>query len=108
MTKSTDYPADRAAENVVHRIWATEGTRIMLAILGVLIAMAWNGIKEEVADVKKTQSASGLSQAEIQSDIRNINTRLDEGVVKQVSENKENIRRLEERVGKLESKVAIP
>lgn len=108
MTRSTDSDTERSAENVFNRIWAVEGTRIMLAVLGFLIMMAWNGIKDDVAEVKKNQDSSGVTQSSMQSDIRNINTRLDEGVIKQVSETKEKVQKLEERVDRLESKVRIP
>lgn len=100
--------SERAAEGVFHRLWATEGTRILLVVLGAVLSMMWNDFKDDVAKMSTAQNEQNRVTSQIQSDVRNINTRLDEGVVKQVAQHQESLRRLEERVIVLERRAKLP
>lgn len=106
MQKQT--PPGESAESVIHRIWSTEGTRIMLGVIFGLAAYAWGGIKDDVETVRQSQAETNKTTNLIQSDVRNINTRLDEGVIKQVAEQKEILRKHDERLLRLEQKARLP
>ena len=105
---STREDSERAAEGVVHRIWSQEGTRILLAVVGALLVLVWNGQQKDNENTQIRYTEISKSVNEMQSDLRNINTRLDEGVIRQVADHKEAIRSLEQRVGRLESRAKLP
>lgn len=110
-----DEHVARAVDGRLHRIWSTEGTRILLAVFGVLATIAWNGIKDDVAavkvdvaDVKKSQTEASKQAADVKSDIRNLDTRLTERVIKQVDDNTKDIEDHESRLQRLERLTPVP
>lgn len=110
--REQDYPQG-AGEPTTHRggflgFWDREGTRVLLGAIAVLGGMAWNGLKDDVAGVKTSQDRQTLTAMEIKSDVRNITTRLDEGVIRDVTQNREDIKELKRRVEQVESATRIP
>ena len=100
--------SEKAAESVIHRLWATHGTNALLGVAIFLLTMYWNDYRDErkTEAVSRQETIQTINQ--IQSDVRNINTRLDEGVVKQVAQHQEALRRIEDRLSVLERRAKLP
>lgn len=107
MTVGHGNDTERSAENAIARIWAKEGTRILIAVIAFLGSIAWNGIKTDVQGVKSEQAEQGAKITSMQSDVRSINDRLDAGLVKQVDGNTKRIDAIEQRVSTLERTVPV-
>lgn len=99
---------ESVTENTLYRLWAKHGTNALLGLLIFFATVYWNDSRDEQKATTVALQEQSRITSQIQSDVRNINTRLDEGVVKQVAQHQESIRRLEERMTQLERKAKLP
>lgn len=102
------HRAPESAESYITRLWAKEGTRIMLLALGTLLGFSVNNVLRNIDTLATSQAKSNETMTRVESDVRNITTRLDEGVIKQVAEQKEMLRKHDERLQQLERRVRLP
>lgn len=92
--------ADSTAARVMNRL-VSPVVGIMLTIIGFFLVRTLN-------DVAANQQDQGRDIAQVKSDLRNINTRLDEGVIRQVNANTQQITDHERRIQAIERAVPTP
>lgn len=83
---------ERAADSSFAKLFFRIGMPVLLGIGTWFISQQHNDFKAMAADM-----------ADMKSDMRNVNTRLDERVIRQVDSNTRRIDNVEERVRRLES-----
>lgn len=71
----------------------------------LLLVVAWF-VREALADIKSTQRVQGEDINQIKSDVRDVNTRLDAQVLRQVETNTQSIKDLDGRVRIIERRFA--
>lgn len=92
---------ERAAESTFAKVLTRFGMPVMLAVIGWFLIQANNRIEA-------TQASQGKDITQIKSDVRDVNTRLDAQVIRQVDSNTKHIDKLEDRVQTLERSVRTP
>ena len=92
--------ADSTAARVMNRL-VSPVVGIMLTIIGFFLVRTLN-------DVAASQQDQGRDIAQVKSDLRNINTRLDEGVIRQVNANTQLLTEHERRIQAIERAVPTP
>lgn len=92
--------ADSTAARVMNRL-VSPVVGIMLTIIGFFLVRTLN-------DVAANQQDQGRDIAQVKSDLRNINTRLDEGVIRQVNANTQQITDHERRIQAIERAAPTP
>lgn len=92
--------ADSTAAKVVNRL--------VSPVIGVLITVIGFFLVRTLNDVAANQLEQGRDLAQVKSDVRNINTRLDEGVIRQVNANTQQITDHEHRIQAIERAVPTP
>ena len=96
------------AESAVAKVGARIVTPTLLAITIALLTLIGKQVLEGQARSDARLDVLGGNVGQLSSDVRNINTRLDERVIRQVETNTDDIRDLKKRVGQLEASVRTP
>lgn len=98
-----------------HRLQAAAGStaalvmnRLVSPVLGILLTIIGFFLVRTLNDVAANQQDQGRDIAQVKSDLRNINTRLDEGVIRQVNANTQQITDHERRIQAIERAVPTP
>lgn len=99
---------DRAADSAIAKIGARIVTPVLLMVTITLLGFIGNSVIESNKEVALKQDAQGKDIDQIKSDVRNVNTRLDERVIRQVETNTDDIRNLKDRVETIERVVRTP
>lgn len=99
---------DRAADSALAKIGARIVTPVLLAITIGLLGFLGQSLIQSNKDLAKTQDDQGKDIASIKSDVRDVNTRMDERVIRQVETNTSDIQSLKERVQTIERVVKTP
>jgi hypothetical protein len=86
---------DRAIESKLALLVARFGVPLLLAIIGYYA-------RGSLLELQAGQADQGRDMAQIKSDVRDLNTRLDTGVIRQVNGNTLRLNGLESRVQTLE------
>lgn len=93
-----------AADSTAARVFA----RLVSPALGIFLSVIGFFLIRTLNEVADNQREQGRDIAQVKSDVRNINTRLDEGVIRQVNANAEQIIDHERRIRAIEHKVPMP
>ena len=96
------------AESAVAKVGARIVTPTLLAVTIALLTLIGKQVLEGQEKSEAGQDELRRDVGRLSSDVRNINTRLDERVIRQVETNTDDIRDLKKRVGQLESSVRTP
>ena len=96
-----DGRIQRAADSAMAKI----GARIVTPVL-LTVTLTMGGFMG--ASVLRSQADQGRDITQIKSDVRNVNTRLDERVIRQVEANTTDIREVKSRLETLERVVRTP
>lgn len=100
-----DTMPDNRIEAVADSTLAKKLTQwVMPAMLGVIGGL----LLQANSRIEQTQAEQGLDIAQIKSDVRDVNTRLDAQVIRQVDSNTKAIDKLGDRVSTLERAVRTP
>lgn len=108
ISEPTRHRLHDMAESAVAKVGARIITPTLLAITLALLALIGKQVLEGQAESETRQDEMSRDLGRLSSDVRNINTRLDERVIRQVETNTDDIRDLKKRVGQLESSVRTP
>lgn len=108
----TGYRLQAATESTIAKAVARFGVPLLLAALSVLGGLAFNDIKtdiqSEIASSASDRRQTGQDIAQIKSDVRDLNTRLDAQVIRQVDQNTRRMESFEARIQTLERSVRTP
>ena len=99
---------DRAADSALAKIGARIITPTLLAITIALLGFLGRNLIQSNEELARAQDEQGRDIALIKSDVRNVNTRLDERVIRQVETNTSDIQSLKDRVQTIERVVRTP
>lgn len=99
---------EAAAESSVAKIGARIVTPVLLVITLSLIGFTGKAIINGQTEGAARDESQGRDIEQIKSDIRNVNTRLDEGVIRQVNTNTEDIKQLKSDVETIKRAVPTP
>lgn len=108
ITEPTRHRLVDVAESAVAKVGARIVTPTLLAITIALLGLIGKQVLDGQARSDARLDVLGGDVVQLSSDVRNINTRLDERVIRQVETNTDDIRDLKKRVGQLESSVRTP
>lgn len=100
-TMTTDNRIEAVADGTFAKRLTQWIVPAMLGVLGGLVLQAQNRIEQ-------AQTAQGIDIAQTKSDIRDLNTRLDAGLIRQVDSNTKQLDKLGDRVSTLERAVHTP
>lgn len=98
---STGHRMEAAAESTFAKLLARFGTPVMLGIIGYYVVQSNNR-------VEGAQEVQGRDIAQIKSDVRDVNTRLDAQVIRTVESQGRHIDNIEQRVQLIERVVKTP
>jgi hypothetical protein len=99
---------EHATESTIAKVITRFVVPSLLMIISFFLVLTLNGIKNDVHDQGVKQGKQGDDIASIKSDVRDVNTRLDSQVIRQVDTNTKNINVLDQRVQILERSVKTP
>lgn len=94
----------RIADSAVTKVVAATAVALLPILLGVIAFLGSGALN----DIKHEQEVQGDAIQQIKSDVRDVNTRLDAQVIRQVDSNTKHIDKLEDRVQTLERAVRTP
>ena len=97
-----------AVESTQAKVFARFLLPLLLTVVGFFAVRALNDIAATQQSQGVAQQVQGQAIAQIQSDVRNVNTRLDERVIRNVELNEKRIDKLEDRVELIERTVRVP
>ena len=89
---------EQERHNGFRGFWEREGTRLLLGVIGVLGAMAWNGLKDDVSVVKTTQVQQQLSLLKIEGLVA-------EGVIRDVKQTQVDNKKQDERIDQHDERI---
>jgi len=92
---------EQATESTLAKVVARFAVPLLIAIIGWFTVTTLTHIQTE-------QGQQGKDIAQIKSDVRDVNTRLDAQVIRQVDSNTKSIEKLDDRVQTLERSVKTP
>lgn len=95
---------ERVAHSAATKVVTAGAVALIPILLGVI---AWFG-GDALKDIQTTQEEQGKTIQQIKSDVRDVNTRLDAQVIRQVDNNSRQIIDIEDRVQVLERSVPLP
>lgn len=78
--------------------WDREGTRLLVTLVGLLGAMAWNGIKDDVSVVKTAQVQQQLSLLKIEGLVA-------EGVIRDVKQTQADNKKQDDRIDQHDERI---
>ena len=115
LNRRTEDPDDGRSHVIQHAVEST-GLKVvarvvvpaLLAVLGFFLLRTLSNVEEGQKSSARAIAEQGLDIGQVKSDVRNINTRLDEGVVRQVNANTSIIGEHEKRLQVLERTVKTP
>lgn len=93
-----------AADSTAARVFA----RLVSPALGVFLSIIGFFLIRTLNEVANNQQEQGRDIAQVKSDVRNINTRLDEGIIRQVNASAEELKDHERRIRAIERTVKTP
>lgn len=99
---------EAAAESSVAKFGARIVTPVLLMITLALVGFIGQSLMRGQTDGAERDREQGRDIEQIKSDIRNVNTRLDEGVIRQVDTNTEDIKTLKSDVETIKRVVRTP
>lgn len=99
--------AESTTAKVMNRL-LTPVLALVLAVLGFFAVRLLNDVAANQRQQADNQVQQGLDIAQVKSDVRNLNTRLDEGIIRQVNQNTQSMQDLDRRVRVLERAVPTP
>ena len=91
---------EAVAESTVAKAVSRFGVPVLLAVIGWFLVQTTNRIEA-------TQERQGDDLAQVKSDVRDLNTRLDAQVIRQVETNTKRLDTLDERVQRIERQVPV-
>jgi hypothetical protein len=94
------HRVEDAIESTTAKVFARLLLPIMLSLIGFFMLRTLNGLQSSVDE-------QGKDIAQIKSDVRDVNTRLDERIIRTVDSNTRRIDALEDRVSAVEAKVGM-
>lgn len=95
---------ERVAQSAVTKVVAAGAVALLPILLGVI---AWFG-GAALSNIQVAQQEQGQAIQQIKSDVRDVNTRLDAQVIRQVDSNSRRLDSLDDRVQTLERAVPLP
>lgn len=96
------------AESKYAKLIASIGVPILISVLGVYMVADRSSSKEVTVRMETAQAEQGKDIAQIKSDVRDVNTRLDEGVIRQVDSQGKHLDNIEQRVQVIERVIKTP
>ena len=104
----TGHRMEAVADSTLAKWLARFVMPAMVAIIGWFLMSANSRIERTQASQSEAQQTQGEDIAAIKSDIRDVNTRLDAQVIRQVDQNTQNTTELRKRVEIIERSVHVP
>lgn len=97
-----------AVESTGLKVFARVVLPTLLAAIGFFLLRTLSSVEEGQKTSARAIAAQGIDIGQVKSDVRNINTRLDEGVIRQVNANTQNLADHEKRIQLIERTVRTP
>lgn len=95
-------------ESTAAKVFARAVVPVLLAIIGFFLVRTLNEVADNQRASAQTQADQGRDISQLKSDMRVVTTRLDEGVIRQVTGNTQRIDDHEKRIQLLERTVKTP
>lgn len=106
--RRSDDPDDGRPHRLLNAVESTQAKVFARFVWPLLIGALAFFLVRMLDRIEQTQGEQSTAIAQIQSDVRNVNTRLDEGVIRNVNDNTRRIEKLESRVDIIERTVKTP
>lgn len=108
LNRRSEDPDDGKSHRILSVVESTQAKFFARFIWPVMLGALAFFLVRTLDRMEATQASQVVVIAQIQSDVRNVNTRLDERVIRTVEDNTQRINKVEDRVDILERAVRTP